>query len=79
MPHLPTLPHTQICIHTHTYHQRGYTQLLDSFAIIGVMVLSFIFLRVRYHWIHLVGVVLAIAGMVVVFLADVYSLRTDGG
>eukprot|EP00731_Ephydatia_muelleri_P032331 Em0023g838a len=54
-------------------------QLLDSFAIIGVMVLSFIFLRVRYHWIHLVGVVLAIAGMVVVFLADVYSLRTDGG
>ena len=43
------------------------------------MVLSFIFLRIRYHLVHLVGVALAIVGMVVVFLADLHSLRTDGG
>lgn len=54
-------------------------QLLDSFAIVAVMALSFAFLHIRYHLIHVVGVTLAILGMVVVFLADLHALEADGG
>ncbi len=44
-------------------------QLLDSFTIACVMVLSFFFLRVRYKLINLMGVSLALIGIVCLVLA----------
>ncbi len=44
-------------------------QLLDSFTIACVMVLSFLFLRVRYKLINLMGVSLALIGIVCLVLA----------
>lgn len=45
-------------------------QLCDSFTIPTVMIISFIFLRVRYKIIHYVGVVLCISGAVCLMLTD---------
>ena len=46
-------------------------QLLDSFTIACVMVLSFFFLRIRYKLINLMGISLALIGIVCLVLATV--------
>ncbi len=45
-------------------------QLLDSFTIASVMVLSFVFLRVRFKLINFVGVVLSLIGILSMVMAD---------
>jgi solute carrier family 35 protein F1/2 len=45
-------------------------QLLDSFSLFTVLVLSFLFLRVRYHLIHLIGIFICIVGMACLIVAD---------
>lgn len=47
--------------------------LLDNFAIVVVVVLSFIFLKVRYHWTQLVGIVVCIGGMVLLVVSDLLT------
>ncbi|KAK9325237.1 hypothetical protein V1517DRAFT_365488 [Lipomyces orientalis] len=48
-------------------------QLLDNWAIAVVVVLSFLFLKVRYRWNQVVGIVVCIAGMVLVVIGDLLT------
>ncbi len=54
-------------------------QLLDSFTIACVMVLSFFFLRVRYKLINLMGVSLALIGIVCLVLATLVGSGSQTG
>jgi drug/metabolite transporter (DMT)-like permease len=56
-----------------------HLQLLDSFTIATVMALSFVFLRVRYKIINLMGVCLSLIGIVSLVLADLHGSRLDHG
>jgi solute carrier family 35 protein F1/2 len=47
--------------------------LLDNFAIVVVVILSFIFLKVRYHWTQLTGIVVCIGGMALLVVSDVLT------
>ena len=64
---------TDIMVIIHT------SQLLDSFTIVCVMVLSFIFLRIRYKIINLMGVSLALVGILSLVLATVMGSRSTNG
>ncbi|ANB12329.1 hypothetical protein AWJ20_579 [Sugiyamaella lignohabitans] len=44
--------------------------LLDNFAIVVVIILSFCLLKVRYHWTQLLGVVVCIGGMALLVVSD---------
>lgn len=44
--------------------------LLDNFAIVVVVILSFILLKVRYHWSQYLGTVIAIGGMALLVVSD---------
>lgn len=44
--------------------------LLDNFAIVVVVILSFIFLKVRYHWTQYVSIVVCIGGMALLVVSD---------
>ncbi|KAJ8101852.1 hypothetical protein POJ06DRAFT_248047 [Lipomyces tetrasporus] len=48
-------------------------QLLDNWAIAVVVVLSFLFLKVRYRWNQVVGIIVCIAGMVLVVIGDLLT------
>ncbi|EQL29532.1 hypothetical protein BDFG_07843 [Blastomyces dermatitidis ATCC 26199] len=52
-------------------------QLINFWAIVVVVVLSFLFLRVRYHWAQIVGILVAIGGMGVLFGSD--HISSGGG
>lgn len=54
-------------------------QLLDSFTIATVMVLSFFFLRMRYKIINFMGVALSIIGILALVLADIQGSRAGRG
>ncbi|KAF2677905.1 DUF914-domain-containing protein [Lentithecium fluviatile CBS 122367] len=45
-------------------------QLINFWAIVIVVLLSFLFLRVRYHWTQILGIMLCIGGMGVLFGSD---------
>ncbi len=45
-------------------------QLLNSFAIVVVVILSFLFIKVRYHWTQLLGIAVCIAGLVLLVVSD---------
>lgn len=44
--------------------------LLDNFAIVVVVILSFIFLGVRYHWTKILGIIVCIGGMALLVVSD---------
>lgn len=44
--------------------------LLDNFAIVVVVILSFLLLKVRYHWSQYLGTVIAIGGMALLVVSD---------
>lgn len=48
-------------------------ELLDNWAIAVVVILSFLFLKVRYHWSQVLGTVVCIAGMVLVVISDLLT------
>ncbi|KAK2800682.1 hypothetical protein FQN50_008066 [Emmonsiellopsis sp. PD_5] len=52
-------------------------QLINFWAIVVVVVLSFFLLRVRYHWAQILGILVAIGGMGVLFGSD--HLTSGGG
>ncbi|PGH30420.1 solute carrier family 35, member F1/2 [[Emmonsia] crescens] len=52
-------------------------QLINFWAIVVVVILSFLFLRVRYHWAQILGIFVAIGGMGVLFASD--HLTGGGG
>lgn len=53
-------------------------QLLDSFAIVGVMILSWFILKVRYRLIHYLGIVICVTGTVALVFADTHSSQASG-
>jgi solute carrier family 35 protein F1/2 len=57
------------------YHYTSLTsvQILDSFAIIGVMILSWRLLKVGYKLFHYIGVVTCLAGSISLIFADAES------
>lgn len=44
--------------------------LLDNLAIVFVVILSFFFLKVRYHWTQLTGIVVCLGGVVLIIVSD---------
>lgn len=47
--------------------------LLDNLAIVFVVIFSFIFLKVRYHWTQILGVVVCLGGVVLVIVSDLLT------
>lgn len=47
--------------------------LLDNLTIVWVVMISFVFLKVRYHWTQILGILVCIAGVIVIIISD---LRT---
>ncbi|KAI8942081.1 hypothetical protein NX059_000179 [Plenodomus lindquistii] len=45
-------------------------QLINFWAIAVVVIISFFFLRVRYHWTQIIGILLCIGGLGVIFGSD---------
>ncbi|KAF2277980.1 DUF914-domain-containing protein [Westerdykella ornata] len=45
-------------------------QLINFWAIVVVVIISFIFLKVRYHWTQYVGILVCIGGMGILFGSD---------
>ena len=56
-----------------------YPQILDSFTLFTVLVLSYIFLKARYLIIHLMGVALAVIGIFSLVLVDFDSPHNEAG
>lgn len=44
--------------------------LLDNFAIVVVVILSFVFLHVRYHWSQYLGICVTVGGMALLIVSD---------
>lgn len=53
-------------------------QLINFWAIVVVVALSFLALRVRYHWTQVVGILVCIGGMGVLFGSDHITKTNDG-
>lgn len=53
-------------------------QLINFWAIVIVIVVSFLFLRVRYHWAQIIGILVCIGGMGVLIASD-HIMGTNGG
>ncbi|KAL1998080.1 hypothetical protein VTN02DRAFT_65 [Thermoascus thermophilus] len=53
-------------------------QLINFWAIVVVVVLSFVLLRVRYHWAQIVGILICIGGMGVLIASD-HITGANGG
>lgn len=47
--------------------------LLDNFSIVFVVILSFLFLRVRYHWTQIIGIFVCIGGSVLIVVSDLLT------
>lgn len=47
--------------------------LLDNLTIVFVVILSFLLLRVRYHWAQCVGIIVCIGGSVLVIVSDLLT------
>lgn len=45
-------------------------QLIEFWAIVVVVLISFIFLKVRYHWTQIIGILLCIGGVGIIFGSD---------
>ncbi|OJD22545.1 hypothetical protein ACJ73_06109 [Blastomyces percursus] len=54
-------------------------QLINFWAIVVVVVISFLLLRVRYHWAQILGILVAIGGMGVLFGSDHITSGGGGG
>lgn len=52
--------------------------LLDCWSIPCAMALTYFFLKIRYNWRHLLGGVIAVVGLVILFLYDVIGHSEDG-
>ena len=53
-------------------------QLINFWAIVVVVTISFFFLRVRYHWAQIIGILICVAGMGILLASD-HITGTNGG
>ncbi|KAI5856410.1 solute carrier family 35 member SLC35F1/F2/F6 [Tricharina praecox] len=54
-------------------------QLINFWAIVVVVIISFAFLRVRYHWTQVVGILICCGGMGLLLGRDAHNGMTVGG
>ncbi|OLL27012.1 putative solute carrier family 35 member [Neolecta irregularis DAH-3] len=54
-------------------------QLLDALAIVTVVVLSFLFFKVRYHWTKILGIVVCLGGLGMLVLSDFLTGKDSPG
>lgn len=47
--------------------------LLDNLSIVFVVILSFCFLKVRYHWTQLTGILVCIGGVILIIISDLLT------
>ena len=52
-------------------------QLINFFAIVTVVIVSFVFLKVRYHYTQIVGILICIGGVGILFGSDHITGATD--
>ena len=45
-------------------------ELLDACSIIMVVILSFLFLKVRYHWTQILGILICLGGLGLLVASD---------
>ncbi|ODV92679.1 hypothetical protein CANCADRAFT_19577, partial [Tortispora caseinolytica NRRL Y-17796] len=45
-------------------------EVLDMWAIVFVVILSFLFLKVRYKWVQIIGIVVCLVGMSLIIVSD---------
>ncbi|XP_062510704.1 solute carrier family 35 member F2-like isoform X2 [Corticium candelabrum] len=69
---------TYTMVLAYQYTSMTSIQLLDSFAIVGVMILSWFILKVRYRLIHYLGIVICVTGTVALVFADTHSSQASG-
>lgn len=55
-----------------------FWQVLDCFSLVSVLVLSWIFLKVRYQFVHYSGVLICLAGIACLVIADYFGSRYYG-
>ena len=55
-----------------------FCQVLDCFSLVSVLVLSWIFLKVRYEFVHYSGVLICLAGIACLVIADYFGSRYYG-
>jgi len=67
-----------LVVKAYNYTSITSIQLLDCLSIPNVLILSFVFLRRKYGWMHLSGVVLCVAGVVVVIASEARINKGDG-
>lgn len=60
---------TSASLQPHSLTDRSM-QLLNFWAIVVVIILSFLFLKVRYNWFQILGILICIGGMGVLFGSD---------
>lgn len=67
-----------LVVKAYQYTNLTSIQVLDCFSTVSVLVLSYVFLKVRYECIHYSGVLTCLAGIACLVVADYYGSRYYG-
>lgn len=67
-----------LIVNAYNYTSITSVMLLEDFTIPCAVVLSVVFLKVKYSWIHYVGILLCISGTVTSMLNDLYVKKSTG-
>ncbi|KAM7430957.1 hypothetical protein ABFA07_018400 [Porites harrisoni] len=67
-----------LVVKAYQYTNLTSIQVLDCFTTASVLVLSWIFLKVRYQCVHYSGVVICLVGIICLVIADYYGSRYYG-
>ena len=54
-------------------------QLLDACSIITVVILSFLFMKVRYHWTQILGILICLGGLGMLVASDAITYISSFG
>lgn len=64
-------------VNAYQYTNMLSAALLDNLTIVFVVIFSFLFLRVRYHWTQMVGIVICVSGVILIVFSDVMGGNKD--
>lgn len=67
-----------LVVKAYQYTNLTSIQVLDCFSLVSVLVLSWIFLKVRYQFVHYSGVLICLAGITCLVIADYFGSRYYG-
>lgn len=60
-------------VNAYNYTNMLSAALLDNLAIVFVVLLSYVFLHVRYHWTQLTGILVCIGGVILIVMSDLVT------